>query len=86
MFAGAARTDAIPIPFEIRAPFKDPQIQQLKPFAYIGQFSKYRDGELAVLFSVGSFFKIDNIVYNESEGIHLVHMTFIDENEDFRAL
>ncbi|CAF1514405.1 unnamed protein product [Adineta ricciae] len=38
--------------------------------------------------------KIDNIVYNESEGVHLVQMTFIDENEDekfvviedFRAL
>ncbi|CAF1255812.1 unnamed protein product [Adineta ricciae] len=94
VFAGAPGIDAIPILFEIRAQFKDPQIQRLKPFAYIGQFSKYGDGESEVLFSVGSFFKIDNIIYNESEGVQLVQMTFIDENEDekfvviedFRAL
>ncbi|CAF0837357.1 unnamed protein product [Adineta steineri] len=92
IFAGKPTNGIVSILFEITAEIKDPQIKQRKPFARIGHLSTFGDVEREVLFSIGSFFKIDQID-EESSSCWIVKMTFVDEDDqnqivtsDFRIL
>ena len=78
---GSSNGDLIPVIFDISAEFKNPDVVRRKPFAYIGDLSHYRSAELEVLFSVGSFFRVDDIKFNKEENIHTIQLTFI-YNED----
>src|SRR5262249_2432855 len=62
-------------------------------FAYIGSHSQLGDAETEVLFSIGSFFKINKIFYNESDSLWIIQVTFIDDDDvsleitkDYRTL
>ncbi|CAF1438691.1 unnamed protein product, partial [Rotaria sordida] len=92
MFAGKPENGIVSVLFEITAEIKDSQIKQRKPFAKIGNYSKFGDEEREVLFSIGSFFKIDTI-YEESPSFWIVKITLVDEDDknqavtgDFRTL
>lgn len=79
-FQGLPTKDTVCVLFEIIAKIKDPNIPQRKPFARIDKHSKFGKAEREVLFSIGSFFKIDKI-YEESPSCWIIQMTFIDEDE-----
>jgi hypothetical protein len=81
IFAGQPTDDIVSVLFEITAKIKDPKIQQRKPFAKISTYSTFGEAEREVLFSIGSFFKIDKI-YEESPSFWIVKITFVDENAD----
>lgn len=71
----------VPVIFEITAQFKDPAIMRRKPFAYIGHLSHFGSSEREVLFSMGSFFRVDKIAFNEQENLHVIQLTFIYDEE-----
>ncbi|CAF1510650.1 unnamed protein product, partial [Adineta steineri] len=92
IFAGKPAKEIVSILFEITAEIKHPEIQQRKPFARISQYSQFGIAEREVLFSIGSFFKIDKI-YEESPSFWIIKLTFVDEDDekqdvirDFRTL
>ena len=92
VFAGEPENEIVSVLFEITAKIKNPEVQQRKPFARIGKYSAFGYGEREVLFSIGSFFKIDKI-FEESPSFFIISITFIDEDgekqdviEDFRTL
>jgi hypothetical protein len=92
-FAGKTTKDIAAVVFEITAQIKNSATNQRKPFAYIASHSQFGDEELEVLFSIGSFFKINKIFYNESDSVWIVQITFIDDDDtdlevtkDYRTL
>ena len=92
VFAGKPANDIVSVLFEISAKIKDPDVQQRNPFARIGNYSRFGYEEREVLFSIGSFFKI-NKIYEESSSFWIIQITFVDEDnekedviEDFRTL
>ena len=82
----------VPVILEITAQFKDPAIMRRKPFAYVGHLSQFRSNECEVLFSMGSFFRVDDIAFNEQESLYVIKLTFIYDEEhhtitdDYRTL
>ena len=54
---------------------------QRKPFAYIGTCSQFEVGEFEVLFSISSFFKINNICYDQLDSVWIVEMSFIEDDD-----
>jgi tetratricopeptide (TPR) repeat protein len=94
IFAGKPEPakEIVSILFQITAEIKDPAIQQRKPFSRISKYSNFGAAESEVLFSIGSFFKIDKI-YEESPSFLIIELTFVDDDDekqdvigDFRAL
>lgn len=71
----------VPVLLEINAEFKICDKTYRKPFAYIGHLSTFGCGECEVLFSIGSFFRIDHIEFNDHEQIWIVKMTFIFDED-----
>lgn len=75
--------ELIPVIYKIKAKFKDPNINRRKPFAYIGHLSQYGGEEQEVLFSVGSFFRVDEIEFNKEENMHFIQLTFIYDEDHY---
>ncbi|CAF4672930.1 unnamed protein product, partial [Rotaria sp. Silwood2] len=71
----------IPVLMEINAEFNTPDKTYRKPFAYIGHLSAYGVSEYEVLFSIGSFFRIDHIEFNDHEQIWIVKMTLMFDED-----
>jgi tetratricopeptide (TPR) repeat protein len=79
---GSSSDELLPVIFEISAEFKNPNVIRRKPFAFIGHLSYYHAAELEVLFSVGSFFRVTEIKFNE-ENIHIIQLTFIYDEDHY---
>ncbi|CAF0821822.1 unnamed protein product [Rotaria sp. Silwood1] len=80
---GAPNDSLIPVMIEISAEFKTSAKVCRKPFAYIGHLSAYRSAEYEVLFSIGSFFRIDHIEFNDNDQLWTVKMTFIFDEDHY---
>jgi tetratricopeptide (TPR) repeat protein len=78
---GSPSGELIPVIFEISAEFKDPNVPRRKPFAYIGHLSHYHAAELEVLFSIGSFFRVEEITLDEEKNINIIKLTFIYDED-----
>ncbi|CAF1494898.1 unnamed protein product [Adineta ricciae] len=77
---GLATSQIIPVLFEIQAELKDSRIVRRKPFALICSYSQFPE-EKEVLFSIGSFFRIHDVHYDETHKLYIVRMTFIYDEE-----
>lgn len=73
----------LPVICEINAEYKNPKINRRKPFSYIGHLSHYGYTELEVLFSVGSFFRVDDVDFNKVEKIYIIKLTFIYDEDHY---
>jgi tetratricopeptide (TPR) repeat protein len=80
-FAGETTKEYVSVLFEVTAQITNSEKNQRKPFAYIGDHSQFGAAELEVLFSIGSFFKIDKIFESESDSAWIVQITFIDDDD-----
>ena len=78
--AGSQNSGLIPVIFKIHAEYKDPDVKRRKPFAFIGHLS-HTGTELEVLFSLGSFFRVDEIKFNEDNHRYDIQLTFIYDEE-----
>jgi tetratricopeptide (TPR) repeat protein len=92
-FAGQSTEGMVSVLFEVATQIKNSDTNQRKPFAFIGSHSKFGADELEVLFSIGSFFKINKIFYDESDAVWIVQVIFIDDDDtsleitkDYRTL
>ena len=79
--AGTEESALIPAIYLIHAEYKDPTVIRRKPFAYIDHLSFYCGEELEVLFSIGSFFRVDAINFNEDDHLYEIQLTFIYDEE-----
>ncbi|CAF0983899.1 unnamed protein product [Didymodactylos carnosus] len=67
--------------FEIKINIHHKNLLKRKPFADVSQLSKQDEDECEVIFMVGSFFRIDNIVYDGIEKVTIVKSVLIDEDD-----
>ena len=80
-FAGTATKEDVAVIFEVTAHITNSGKKQRKPFAFIGNHSKFGMEESEVLFSIGSFFKINKIFFDEADVVWIVQITFIDDDD-----
>ena len=81
LFVGQTTTDYVSVLFEVTAHITNSEENRRKPFAYIGDCSHFDKAEQEVLFSIGSFFKINKIFESESDSAWIVRITFIDDDD-----